>query len=84
MQQAGKRYHDLANTIRSDGVQCTVWPVQVRSRGKVDRDSFMDLLLFLGSSGSAIAGLFCDLSSIALRESYSIILGCSSNCPSDS
>ena len=76
------RYHDLANTVRSDGVQCTVWPVQVRSRGMVDRDSFMNLLLFLGSSGSAIASLFCDLSSIALRESHSI--WCSRNCPSDS
>ena len=23
------RYHDLASTVRSDGIQCTVWPVQV-------------------------------------------------------
>ena len=30
------RYPDLANTVRSDGVQCTVWPVQVGSRGMVD------------------------------------------------
>ena len=63
MQQSGNtRYHDLANTIRSDGVQCTVWLVQVRSSGMVDRDSFMNLLLFLSLSGSAVAGLFCGLS----------------------
>ena len=42
----------------------------------------MNLLLFLIFAGSAIAGLFCDLSSIALKESYSI--WCSRNGPIDS
>ena len=42
----------------------------------------MNLLLFLIFAGSAIAGLFCDLSSIAQRESNSI--WCCYNCPSDS
>ena len=43
----------------------------IGSRGMVDRDSFMNLLLFLGSSWSVIASLFCGLSSTALKESYS-------------
>ena len=72
----------IRKNTRYHGVQCTVWPVQVGSRGMVDRDSFMNLLLFLGSSGSAIASLFGDLSSIALMESYSI--WCSCNSPIDS
>ena len=72
-------YHNLANTARLNGVQCTVWPVQVGSRGMVDTDSFMNLLLFLGLSGSATAGLFCGLSGTALRETFSI--WCSCNCP---
>ena len=71
------------NPVRSEA--SVTWRFRDRSigsRGMVDRDSFMNLLLFLDSSGSTIGGLFCGLSSIALRESYSI--WCSCNCPSDS
>ena len=76
------RYHDLADTARSDGVQCTIWPVQVGSWGMIDQDRFKNLLLFLGLPVSAVADLFFSLSGIALRESFSV--WCSRNRPSDS
>ena len=78
------RYHDLANTAASDGVQCTIWPVQVGSRGMVDRDSFsaLKLVKFLDSPRSSVADLYCSMSGLALRESYTV--WCSHNRLSDS
>ena len=76
------RYHDLANTAESDGVQCTIWPVQVGSRGMVDRDSFSGLVKFLDSPRSSVADLYCSMSGLALRESYTV--WCSHNRLSDS
>ena len=76
------RYHNLANTAKSDGVQCTIWPVQVGSRGMVDRDSFSALVMFLNSPRSSVADLYCSMSGLALQESYTV--WCSRNRLSDS
>ena len=76
------RYHDLATMARSEGVQCSVWPIQIGSRGMIDTDSLEDLIKFLHLSGSAVSSFLVSLSSIVIRGSFSI--WCSRNCPNDS
>ena len=38
----------------------------------IEEDSFMNLLLFLGLSGSAVTSLYYFLSGIALQQSFSV------------